>query len=76
MVGILFSLYKCKLLFVNVLIYYFSYYFSFDKEKLLNCYVGLFVKGWLEKMILLLSNGIDFNKWDSFWIFFLILKGL
>lgn len=32
MVGILFSLYKCKLLFVNVLIYYFSYYFSFDKE--------------------------------------------
>lgn len=76
MVGILFSLYECRLLFVNVLIYYFSYYFSFDMEKIFNCYVGLFVKGWLEKMILLLSNGIDFNKWDSFWIFFLILKGL
>lgn len=30
-------------------------------EKIFNCYVGLFVKGWLEKIMLLLSNGIDYN---------------
>lgn len=74
-VGIPLNVYERKLLPMNVLIYYFSYYFSFDKEKLLNCYVGLFVKGWLEKMILLSSNGIDSNKWDSSWISLLISKG-
>lgn len=70
-VGIPLNVYERKLLPMNVLIYYFS----FDKEKLLNCYVGLFVKGWLEKMILLSSNGIDSNKWDSSWISLLISKG-